>query len=504
MKHLIYILFIAVFSVSGQNYHYAITPPENIKPIELIFPASNQIDWSVAGVDGGIPNYNKIIDVTTLGARKDGKGDNHAIIQSALDKAQPGTIFYFPEGEYMFRNTLFLKNKIVIRGECSDKTTLKFDLNRAAKPSLWFLSKNISSITPVISGFEKGSKVITVNEPSKFEVGDYAEIIQDNDPKKMYTNPTWNTVWAENSVGQMVKITAVNGNKISLARQLYHNFSPSLNVRVRNAKMITGAGLENLKIQRIDDGDDYNIKFKYAANCWIRNVEGDFADRGHVDITTSANIEVRDSYFHHAHNYGEGGHGYGINLAGHPTDCLIENNIFQKLRHVFLAKQGAIGNVFAYNYSVPSQEETNDITLHGHYGLMNLLEGNVVEKIFTGDYWGPSGPGNTYFRNRVERDIQIQDHSHFQNIIGNELVKGRIKIANDTKNTWQHNNINTQGFIEQNTNFTIFSSLYLSHKPEFFKSLQWPAIGPEFKVGQNSIPAKARWDTGKALVPCLN
>ena len=321
----------------------------------------------------------------------------------------------------------------------------------------------------------------------------------------MYTKEDWNTLWAQNSVGQMIQITAVDGSKVSLERPLYYDFSPELNARARGAIMITGAGLENLKVFRVDDGNDFNLRFSYAANCWIRNIEAEYCDRGHVEIIQSVNIEVRDSYFHHAYNYGGGGHGYGINLGDHPTDCLIENNIFHYLRHAFLAQVGAIGNVFAYNYSRSPNGNPNDIAMHGHYGLMNLLEGNIVQKIIAGDWWGPSGPGNTYFRNRVETsDIIIRDNTHYQNIIGNEILNGTVTISSNSHSTWQHSNFNAEGLIDREYDGMVPNSLYLCEKPDFFKSLSWPTIGPEFDPGKNSIPAKVRWDEGTEIVPCLN
>jgi len=184
---------------------------------------------------------------------------------------------------------------------------------------------------------------------------------------------------------------------------------------------------------------------------------------------------------------------------------LIENNIFYYLRHAFLAKEGAIGNVFAYNYSLTPNGSQNDIAMHGHYGQMNLLEGNVVQKIIAGDYWGPSGPGNTYFRNRVEKDdIVMQDFTHAQNIIANELVNGTVNISGDSKNTWQHSNMGENGIIDNEYRGTLPPSLYLKSKPDFLESYSWPVMGPEYELNSNTIPAVARWESGTNLVPCLD
>ena len=89
---------------------------------------------------------------------------------------------------------------------------------------------------------------------------------------------------------------------------------------------------------------------------------------------------------------------------------------------------GVVENVFGYNYSrdpVSDESPLSDISVHGYYPSYNLFEGNVVQEIGISDYWGPAGPGNVYFRNRVEsEDIFVNDSSDFQIILGNELVRG--------------------------------------------------------------------------------
>lgn len=473
---------------------------------KLISPQQNQIDWSAAGVEGEIPYYTLIINVTELGAKGDSLTDNYALVQHIIDTAKAGTALYFPEGNFLFNSTLLLKDSVVLRGLSPQKTTLIFDLHKQDLPGIWIKSSVNNQPVEVTGGFEKGSKQVSVKDASQFKPGMYIEILQDNDSSFMYTRDFWNTQWAQENVGQLIEIKNIDGNNILLKNPLYYTFSSDLHVRARSANMIGGAGIENIKIIRADDGNDYNIRFYYAANCWIRNIEADHCDRGHVEILFSSHIEIRDSYFHHAYDYGEGGHGYGVNLADHPSDCLIENNIFHHLRHSFLAKEGSIGNVFAYNYSREPYGNPNDIAMHGHYGLMNLIEGNIVQKIIAGDWWGPSGPGNTYFRNRVEKeDIIMQDKTHSQNIIANEIMHGIIKISKNCNGIWRHSNINPNGSVDSLIfKGTIPASLYLKKKPKFFDDLIWPPVGPEFNLGENTIPAKKRWKDNIELVPPLD
>lgn len=477
----------------------------NGSSITTLLPEGNSVDWSIAGVEGGIPNYNNEVNVLTAGLVADNSTDNTIALQQLINAANEPTVFFFPEGDYLFNGSIAFSDSIIIRGECPQSTNLNFDLNGTASPSFSWRSSDVSNTTvSITAGHIKESKVITVANASGFTVGEYLEITQDNDPALMYTRSDWDVSWAQDVVGQMCEITAIDGDVISLKEPLMYDFSAELNPKANAAKMLTGAGLENLRVYRVDDGNDYNLRFDYAANCWIRNVEGAYCDRGHVALNQSAHIEVRESYFHHAYDYGGGGHAYGINLQDHSTSCLFENNIFHFLRHTFLAKEGAIGNVFSYNYSREPNGSANDIALHGHFGLMNLIEGNVVQKMIAGDFWGPSGPGNTYFRNRVEAsDIIMQDATHAQNIIGNEIINGGITIV-DSDDTWRLSNKNSSGFIDNIFQGVMASSLYLNEQPKFLNESSYPLIGPEFTLNQHELPAKARWaDSDLDLVPCL-
>jgi len=205
---------------------------------------------------------------------------------------------------------------------------------------------------------------------------------------------------------------------------------------------------------------------------------------------------------------GGGGHGYGVELGFHVSDCLIENNIFKHLRHSMMVHLGANGNVFGYNYSTqPYQSEGGnwtpaDISVHGHYAYSNLFEGNIVQEITVSDYWGPSGPYNTFLRNRIESEsVCLEDSSNYQNFIGNEIVNGNILW--DTDNRYPHKIDPSTLFLhgnlingsiqwnQQTQDRTIPNSYYLDSKPAFFGGINWPSTGSDRTDG--TIPAKERY-----------
>jgi hypothetical protein len=173
-----------------------------------------------------------------------------------------------------------------------------------------------------------------------------------------------------------------------------------------------------------------------------------------------------------------------------------------------MVKAGATGNVFGYNFAIGSVESssgqlfaTADISLHGHYPNFNLFEGNIVEDIRSADYWGPSGPGNTFFRNvaRVERHtygVQILDASHGQNVVGN-IIANRLFVQNGVNNLTRHGNL-IDGVLKWNPNITsqnIPASLYRSSQPAFLSGLPWPAAGFDLPTTSTNAAYKRYQDT---------
>ncbi len=476
----------------------------NIPGVAEIIPPERRIDWTP-----GIPNtFPYKPGIKLYGAAGDGKKDDTAAFVITLKTGFPseGGILHIPEGTYLIKETLLIDRGIILRGEGADKTHLIFDLNGQAKNCIEIVTYKRGKWVNIISGFSKGSKELVIQNASMFKPDGFAEIEQDNNPKIMYTRDEWNQPWAQDVVGQIFIVEGVEGNRIKLNKELYIDYKSELNPRIRTQGFVTYAGVENLHIKRLDAGDGHTIEIKNAAYCIVKQVESEYTYRTHVHFETAYRCEIRENYFHHSHDYGGGGHGYGVDCGFHTTDCLIENNIFSHLRHSMMAQAGASGNVFAYNYSTeptlnPGKNHTLcDISLHGHYANYNLFESNVVEDIDISDYWGPIGPGNTFLRNRViNKGIEVNNHSHGQNIIGNEILNNNnISIKNGINDTYMHGNL-INNKIEWDTsisNHTIPVSYYLKEKPGFFREKNWPVLGSDLRT-PGKIPAWERYERSK-------
>ena len=422
-------------------------------------------------------------------------------------------VIYFPPGNYVFNSSIHVASNTIIRGESPLTTKFIFDLGGANSPCFETPIWKWGDYTDVTNGASKDSKSITVADASSFIVGQWLEIEEDNNADLMYTSSDWDVSYAQYAKGQFVRVTAINNNTITLDRPLYETYNTNQHIRARKGELAENIGFENFSITRPNTGDSYFFYLKNVANVWLRGIDGYRTNKAFVQTERAVNYEIRGCYFERSYDYGGGGHGYGVSVGYHSCDGLIENNIFNRLRHHMIIAKGAAGNVFGYNYSfdrVQGSDTNNlndgwippDISIHGHWSYMNLFEGNISQEIHSADFWGPSGRGTTFFRNRLEaaEGITIDDASVDQNVVGNELLLGGIDIDETVTGTFVHGN-NLNGTITwSGTSQLLEDSYYLNEKPSWWNTGQWPSIGPEFDINSGSNPAKDRRDNGMKAI----
>ena len=457
--------------------------------------------WDKAGLRSTPPTPVQTVSVRDYGAVGDGVHDDTTAFQNAMTAlASPG-VLSIPEGSYRITASLEMGSGKVLRGEGSSKSKLIFNLNGSSDPCIDFTTYNSKSWVNLSQNAAAGAAAITVASATNFKVGDMVEIEQQNDPAKMYTDPEWNQDWAQSVVGQFAKVTAKSGATLTLDRPLRIDYTTALTARARVYVMGRDVGIEDLNLTREDSGGSSGgdiIHFKYALNCWVRRVESTWTVGSHIYAESSASIEVSDSTFKFSHDYGGGGRGYGVSLGRHVSDCLIQNNVFDTLRHAMIVSQGANGNVYAYNYSKTTVCESTDwtpcdISVHGHYPFRNLFEGNIVQEIDITDYWGPAGPGNVLLRNIVEREgIEILDASHGQVVLGNVILAGGpLTVASGITGAVLDGNAFLPAPAADAGSCPVTdvpASLYLADAPTFYCSCSWPMLAD----GQLINPAGKR------------
>jgi hypothetical protein len=470
-------------------------------------PSSRVTDWHNSGVIGGIPKGGTEILATNHGVVANGVTDNSAAIQALVNSAASlNKVIKFPAGTIRCESRINfpVEGQRVIRGTLSPSgeklTKFHFNTGSISGDTGNFNVRAGTSIGAEIAvnhGYTKGSRQLTLANVIGLAAGDYIELRQENDRALMNTGRpklTWAEVgeasWYKRVVGQLFKIANVNGNVVTLEKPLRLDYKAELEPKVQKFIATQRVGFEDFYIESLQDGSKSGISFQRAANCWVKNIHSYKSVAMHVNALQSLNLTVRDSYFDDAWNHGSGGNGYGVVMSLRSGDSLVENNEFKRLRHSMLTGRASNGNVFGYNRSYETiniyypHAPSVDISIHGHFSYMNLFEGNEVEWIHSADWWGPSGPGTTFFRNRVTRwDLELNDRSVNQNVVGNEVIASNktVKVDPSVINPFIHGN-KVQGsysWAPDAGTDNVQNSYYLTQKPAFLPAkTPWPLYGP--------------------------
>ena len=371
--------------------------------------------WSTAGADLSDPG--QVFSAADFGlVPNDGRSDSAAINAAISEAASAGGgVVLLPQGEIAVNERINLRSNVILRGQ-GDATRLLIGTGRTAgiyaggqaKSNQWKqLSQDLSA----------GATSVPLPETGLIEIE------QDNTPQ-ITTQPKWETSWGVRSEGELAFVTGDG----ALASPLVSDYTTERSARYRTVTPIENAGLEDFSITRADTGSGYSIQFRYGFNVWVRNVTSTDAGQAHVALRQSSNCTVANSSFTGALRNGDGGEGYGISIGRHTTGCEIRGNELSGLRHAIIIQLGASGNVIADNSARGSAGYADlrpraDISLHGHWPQRNLFEGNIVDRIEIGDWWGPAGPGNTFVDNCVMDHLFILDHSNDQVFEGNYLAE---------------------------------------------------------------------------------
>jgi len=472
-------------------------------------PLERRSDWATAGRQYPIPKYSKVLNILDFGGKGDSATLNEIPFQQAVAalQGQAGVVF-FPEGRYLFHNPIQLRDSLVIRGEGAARSIFFFDLGSLQQNCIVSRGSIAPDNTAVLLTEDAFVGDTIVAAASDLNPGDFIRL-QFDDSLLIFSD------WARGSAGQLFDVIAVENNQIQLNHPLRLDCDVSMHPRLRKINPVEEAGLECLKIKRLDGNVAIgsNIIFEYSRRCWLVGVESEQCNFGHFTFDWSTHCEVYGCYAHDAFAYGGGGQGYGLVVEFTSCDNRFQNNIFQHLRHSMLLQSGANGNVFGYNFSTdPFWEEfpndgAGEIVLHGNYPAYNLFEGNICENIRPDGSHGNNGPFNTLFRNRTTGYGLITtapQYQHSLNVLGNEIVPGGLfqglYIVSGTDNFEQGNSQNGM-IIPNGTPTQVDTSLYFNQLPSFLRGVNF-LLGPPATFNTGSIPAKTRFFSGNGKTDC--
>ncbi|PYX52343.1 MAG: hypothetical protein DMG76_29475 [Acidobacteria bacterium] len=419
------------------------------QPWSGILDPSRAIDWSSAGVSGGIPTRTTICATLNPGATA-------VQINSAISSCPASQVVFLKAGTYNLSSGVDFgaTSNVTLRGAGGDQTKLVF----SGRASCFFsvgaavcLSSGENNYGPNgglhtanwTAGYAKGATVITLSNTTGLTVGNHLMLDQLDDASDgypaigdLYVCETCSKQGGNNfgrsgrSQLQVVTVTAINGSNVTISPGLYMpNWRSSQSPGAWwGNRTIKNSGVENLSIDITSTGSP-GIMFFNALNCWVKGVRvveagSPSSTFSYVRLMNVGRITIRDSYFYGPTTQTTDTYGITAELA---SDLLVENNIIQWNPGALEQNGSDSGSVWAYNFHVGSW--VNTVTEHEAGVGMVLYEGNSGTGL-TADIIHGSGNFITQFRNHWYGGTSgitggtvnwlASDH-RFYNVIGNVL-----------------------------------------------------------------------------------
>lgn len=375
-----------------------------------ILNPSRAIDWSTAGIPGGIPSRTTACATLNASTYGNGSSDATSAINSELSRCSSGQYVSLSAGTFLINGNVHVPSNVTLRGAGANQTILQAH-NSGAVISLGTGSVTFgqTNAIPIVGGTSAGSTSITLASASGVSVGSYLVIDQLNDGVIVSSaGSEGSCTWCDNGQGgtrvqgQIVEVKSVSGSTVGISPGLYVAYA-----RTPHATPFTAtkyAGVENLQVYANNTGATPNFAMSLCAYCWISGVEGNYTDGDHVEADFSYHSEIINSYFSNAYLHTPGTTDSDLALRNKSTGMLVQNNIFERLHLSATMEWGPAGNVIAYNYmfgnfdvNAPNVMISN-LNTHGAHPQFNLWEGNIATQIHPDSIWGSTGTLTT-FRN---------------------------------------------------------------------------------------------------------
>jgi hypothetical protein len=427
----------------------------------LLDPARG-IDWTTAGVVGGIPNRTTICSSLTPSATL-------AQINSALAACPSGQVVFLAAGTYNITGTINVPSNVTLRGAGTLKTILNTTGGGGASAIQMGSggpNYNSPASATISSGTTTGSTSMTVSSASGISVGTLLAVSEINDPTYVtIVTPAQGTCTfcdgtSDGGVrarGQIVQVTSVSGTTIKFTPALYSNYGiapgtgPALVYPF--APSVQNAGVELLQVYANNTGYGQTWGMTACANCWIKGVFDNYTDGDHASIYWSYHVEIRDSYFSNAYLHGPGTYDSDIDIGFKTSASLLENNIFERLHVGNFTRWGAAGNVIAYNYELGNFDasatsvQMSVFDDHGAHPQFNLYEGNVGSEMTKDSFWGSSS-NTVIFRNHFRgTDTLASPLTTGRNVVNWSSTQLATQQVESEQLSWPHTNISNIGNV---------------------------------------------------------
>jgi hypothetical protein len=212
-----------------------------------ILPAGTAVNWSTAGISGGIPSASWTQSGSTIAATACGSGttDCTSTIQAALNACGTAKNQYvlLGPGTFLLDGVLNIPSYCALRGSGANSTILSIhSKSSTAAITMGTFTANTIYDVKIASGATAGSTSIVVSSASKISAGTLLAIREYNDSTANVSTAgdagggvcTFCNVLYDGSnnsnrmLGQVDKVAAVSGTTVTLVDPIYRNMNVTL------------------------------------------------------------------------------------------------------------------------------------------------------------------------------------------------------------------------------------------------------------------------------------
>ncbi len=475
-----------------------------------ILAPSRSVDWTTAGVVGGIPTRTTVCSTFNPGATA-------SQINTAIANCPSGQVVMLNAGTYNLSSGINISGKrdFVLRGAGPDQTFLKFtgttgcggwgaDIcvdngdgsdarDGAPNQATWTAGYGVGTTTVTIGSVSSGS----INN---LQVGSILWLDRLDDGNTD-TGQVWvcgnGTTCSEagylngrNGRGQTEPQTVVSKSGTG---PWTIGISPGIRMGNEGANspgaywfngLPANVGIENLSIDISSTVVGGGIFMHHASNAWVKNIRSLNASNKHIWIYECSHVTIRDSYFYGTQNAASESYGTDpLNSA----DILVENNIFHHIATPMM-DEGCLGCVYGYNYAIDDYYTADTQWQQGssyHHAIGNayiLWEGNIgigmtaddvhgTSNFFTAfrNYWNGRDPAGGSSGGKTEQTspVILNAYNRYYNFVGNVLgtpgYHTNYQVAPTTKTDSNgtanaDNSIYVLGYSGNEGSFAVFNN----------------------------------------------
>lgn len=369
------------------------------QPWSGIIAPSRAINWSNAGIPGGIPSASWTQCGPTIAPYgSSGTPGSASTINTQISGCAANTYVQLAAGTFYISGGIVLKNQTEVRGMGANSTFLNFSSESSCNGYYSQFCLAGSNSEPEseqefgtwTAGFSQGATSITMS--NSIGITANSTILNlDQQDEAADTGNVWNcnyhacgsesggfartdntcssTVspnvgWC--SMEQQVLVTACSPSCNNPGSTVL-TITPGLYMSNWRSSQSTGAwwaattayqmGVQNLSANLTNTtAGTVTVMVLNCYQCWVRGIQSISPARNHVWLYSAAHAIVRDNYFYESTSHGTVS--YGVEITD-SSDNLVVNNICQQITDSCPSNTGGgAGNVSAYNHVVDDIYDT--------------------------------------------------------------------------------------------------------------------------------------------------